>query len=498
MKLPRTGGLLLHPTSLPGPYGIGDVGPLAHYFVDFLAAAGQRLWQVLPLGPTSYGDSPYQCLSAFAGNPLLVSPDRLIEDDLLPREALVGYPRFPADRVDYEQVIPAKERLLRKAFAHFEANAPGPQRDRFERFRRALVHQSWLPDYVLFAALKAHHGGKCWADWARELRDRKPAAIAEARSALAPEIRFQEFAQFCFHRQWADLRAHAAQNDIRLVGDAPIFVAYDSADVWAHRDLFKLDPEGRPLAVAGVPPDYFSETGQLWGNPLYDWKRHEETGYAWWTERVRVLLSSVDLVRLDHFRGFESYWAVPAAEETAINGTWEPGPGRALFAALEDALGSLPIIAEDLGVITPPVEELRDGCGFPGMKVLQFAFGTGAKNAFLPHNHVRDSVVYSGTHDNDTTVGWYGGLPQADRDQIAAYLGRPVEDPAWALIHLAMGSVANAAIVPMQDVLSASSTARMNLPGAASGNWAWRFQNECLTEQLAARLAGLAKTFGRA
>ncbi len=497
MKLPRSSGLLLHPTSLPGPYGIGDLGPLAHYFVDFLAAAGQRLWQVLPLGPTSYGDSPYQCLSAFAGNPLLVSPDRLIEDGLLPREALVGYPHFSANSVDYENVIPAKQQLLRKSFEHYEKHAPGPQRDRFERFRRARMHQGWLPDFALFAALKAHHDGKCWADWAPELRDRKPAALAEARKVLAQEIRFQEYAQFLFHKQWAELRAHAGQNGIRLIGDAPIFVAYDSADVWAHRDLFELGPAGAPLAVAGVPPDYFSETGQLWGNPLYAWKRHEDTHYEWWIDRVRVLFAAVDVVRLDHFRGFESYWAVPAGEETAVKGTWEPGPAGALFAALEQALGPLAIIAEDLGVITPPVEALRDGCGFPGMKVLQFAFGGGAKNAFLPHNHQARSVVYTGTHDNDTTVGWYATLPQADRAQIATYLGRKVDDPAWALIHLALGSVADVAIVPMQDVLSAGSDARMNLPGAGSGNWGWRFQHEALTETLANRLHDLSATFGR-
>lgn len=497
MKLPRSSGLLLHPTSLPGPYGIGDLGPLAHYFVDFLAVAGQRLWQVLPLGPTSYGDSPYQCLSAFAGNPLLVSPDRLIEEGLLPREALEGYPHFPAERVDFEHVIPAKMQLLRRSFDHFESHATSYQRDRFERFRRAVIHRSWLPDFALFMALKSHHDGKCWADWSPDLRDRKPAALDEARRALAREIRFHEYAQWLFHKQWAELRAHAGQNGIRLVGDAPIFVAYDSADVWANRDFFLLDEEGKPTAVAGVPPDYFSKTGQLWGNPLYDWKQHEQTRYAWWTERLRVLFAAVDIVRLDHFRGFESYWAVPAGEKTAINGTWEPGPGLKLFNALEDALGPLDIIAEDLGVITPEVEALRDTCGFPGMKVLQFAFGSGARNAFLPHNHVKHAVVYTGTHDNDTTVGWYRTLPERDKRQIASYLGRPVDDPAWALIHLAMASVADGAIVPMQDVLSLGSEARMNMPGAASGNWAWRFQQDSLTEALATRLAELASGFGR-
>lgn len=497
MKLPRSSGLLLHPTSLPGPYGSGDLGPLAHYFVDFLAVSGQRLWQVLPLGPTSYGDSPYQCLSAFAGNPLLVSPDRLIEEGLLPREALEGYPHFPTDAVDFEHVIPAKMQLLRRSFDHYEAHATSTQRDRFERFRRAVVHRGWLQDFSLFMALKAHHGGKSWAEWAPELRDRKPAALDEARKVLAREIRFHEYAQWLFHRQWAELRAHAGQNGIRLVGDAPIFVAYDSADAWGNRDLFQLDSAGKPTAVAGVPPDYFSETGQLWGNPLYDWKKHDDSGYAWWIERLRVLFAAVDVVRLDHFRGFESYWAVPFGEPTAVKGTWEPGPGFKLFDALEDALGPLNIIAEDLGVITPAVEELRDGCDFPGMKVLQFAFGSGGENAFLPHKHVMNAITYTGTHDNDTTVGWYRSLSDPERAQIAKYLGRPVDDPAWALIHLAMASVAEAAIVPMQDVLSLGNEARMNLPGAASGNWAWRFHQDALTEGLANRLNDLAGTFGR-
>jgi 4-alpha-glucanotransferase len=497
MKLPRASGLLLHPTSLPGPFGIGDLGPLAHYFVDFLAVSGQRLWQVLPLGPTSYGDSPYQCLSAFAGNPLLVSPDRLIEEGLLTREALEGYPHFQADSVDFEHVIPAKLGLLRKSFDHYESHGSAPNRDRFERFRRAIIHQGWLPDFALFMALKAHHEGMPWVEWPAELRDRKPAALDAARKALAREIKFQEYAQYLFHRQWAELRAHASQNGIRMVGDAPIFVAYDSADVWAHRDLFQLDDVGKPSAVAGVPPDYFSETGQLWGNPLYDWKKHDETKYAWWIDRVRVLLASVDLVRLDHFRGFESYWAVPADEKTAVNGAWEPGPGLALFCALEDALGPLPIIAEDLGVITPEVEALRDGGGFPGMRVLQFAWGGGAKNAFLPHNHVARSVVYTGTHDNDTTLGWYNSITDKDRQQMSIVLGRGIDNAAWALIHLAMGSVADTAIVPMQDVLSLGNEARMNLPGAAAGNWGWRFQREALTEKLADRLFELASAFGR-
>lgn len=493
----RSSGVLMHPTSLPGPYGIGDLGPNAYRFVDFLALGGQMVWQVLPLGPTSYGDSPYQCLSAFAGNPLLVSPEQLIDDGLLPQEALEDYPKLPENTVDFEHVITAKKALLEKSLIHFDAFASGAKRNAFERFHRAKLHEGWLPDFALFMALKDYHGGKRWDDWAPELRDRKPDALAHARKILAEKIRLQEYVQFLFFAQWGALRQHAVQNGIRLMGDIPIFVAFDSADVWANRELFQLGPEGKPLAVAGVPPDYFSETGQLWGNPLYDWKKHDDTKYAWWIDRVRVALGTVDLIRLDHFRGFESYWAVPATEKTAIKGKWEPGPGPRLFDAIRNALGALPIVAEDLGLITQPVEDLRDRFAFPGMAVLQFAFDGKTSNEFLPHQHKKRQVVYTGTHDNDTSAGWYKATADSDRKQVAQYSGEAVTDPAWTMIRLALGSVADMALMPMQDLLSLGTEARMNLPGRASGNWAWRFRHDQLTGELAERLRVLTETYGR-
>ncbi len=497
MTLPRSSGILVHPSSLPGPFGIGDIGPAAHVFVDFLNAAGQSLWQVLPLGPTGYGDSPYQCLSAFAGNPLLISPERLVADGWLEATDLAGFGSFDGAGVDFEHVIPAKFAILRKAFERFEKIASPAQRDRFERFTKARLHRGWLADWSLFMALKRHHGGLCWADWPAPLRDRQDSAIAEARRALTHEIRFEEFLQYAFFSQWADLKAHARQNGIALVGDVPIFVAYDSADVWANRDLFQLDKEGRPLAVAGVPPDFFSATGQLWGNPLYDWKRQDETRYAWWVARLKVALGTIDHVRLDHFRGFEAYWRVPAGSETAESGEWVKGPDAALFEALRQGLGHLPLIAEDLGVITPAVEALRDRFGLPGMKILQFAFADDATNAFLPHNYVSNSVVYSGTHDNDTTAGWFASASDKERQRLADYLGTSDFDPAWALIRLAEASVASWAIVPFQDVLSVGAEGRMNLPGRASGNWSWRFPADRLTVDLAGRLAAMARTYGR-
>lgn len=497
MTLPRSSGLLLHPTCLPGAFGIGDLGPEAHVFVDFLNAAGQGLWQVLPLGPTGFGDSPYQCLSAFAGNPLLISPELLASAGVLEPEALAGYGSFPGDHVDFEHVIIRKRALLRQAFERFDKGASASQRDRLERFTRARLHRGWLEDWALFMALKQNQEGRCWADWPADLRDRSDGALAAARRELAWEIRFEKFLQHVFFAQWADLKAHAAQNRIAIVGDVPIFVAYDSADVWANRDLFQLDRQGRPTAVAGVPPDFFSETGQLWGNPLYDWKRHDETHYRWWIARIEVALGAVDHVRLDHFRGFEAYWSVPAAAETAKDGAWIPGPGAALFEAIAKALGRLPLIAEDLGVITREVEELRCRFDLPGMKVLQFAFGDDASNAFLPHNFAKNSVVYTGTHDNDTTTGWFASASDKEKRRLAEYVGPGQSDPAWALIRLAMASVADGAIVPFQDVLSIGSEGRMNTPARAAGNWSWRFPKSRLTVELAERLASLARTYGR-
>ncbi|HEX5503681.1 MAG TPA: 4-alpha-glucanotransferase [Thermomicrobiales bacterium] len=485
----RASGVLLHPTSLPGPYGVGELGPAAVAFLDFLAAAGQRLWQVLPLGPTAEGDSPYTSPSAFAGNPLLVSVARLRDDGLLDRADLADAPAFPTKVVAYEAVRPYKEGLLRRAHARFRPDAA------FRAF--AAREGAWLDDYALFAALRARHGGAHWWDWEPPLARRKPAALARARRALADELGFQRFVQYRFCADYAALRRAARARGIRLIGDLPIFVARDSADVWAHPDLFLLDADGAPTAVAGVPPDYYSATGQLWGNPLYRWDAMARDGYAWWTARLRAALALYDLVRLDHFRGFEAYWAVPAGAETAANGRWVAGPRDDFFDAARAALGGLPFIAEDLGLITPEVHALRERVGLPGMKVLQFAFSD-PDSPYLPHTFTPDCVVYTGTHDNDTTRGWWAAADDAERAFARRYLGRDGADIAWDLIRLAFGSVAALAVVPLQDVLDLGSAARMNTPGVPTGNWAWRCPPGALTPALAARLRDLATVYGRA
>ncbi|NTV65512.1 MAG: 4-alpha-glucanotransferase, partial [Oscillochloris sp.] len=409
MDFPRASGILLHPTSLPGPWGIGDLGAAAYRFLDFLADAGQRLWQVLPLGPTGYGDSPYQCFSAFAGNPLLVSLDELVKRNLLGHAevaaAAAAAGDLGIDHIDYGRVIPFKLSLLRASYERMRDGAAIGMADEYEAF--CATQAAWLDDYALFMALKDLHDGASWNTWEPDLRARKAAALRKARKDLATPIAIHKYLQFLFFSQWEPLKAYANERGISIIGDAPIFVAYDSADAWANPKLFYLDDEGAPTVVAGVPPDYFSATGQLWGNPLYRWDRMAKDGYAWWIARLRQTLAIVDILRLDHFRGFEAYWAVPAEEKTAINGNWVKGPGTALFASLREALGDLPIIAEDLGLITPEVNALREQFGFPGMKVLQFAFGDGAGNAYLPHNYEPGYVVYSGTHDNNTSVGWF-------------------------------------------------------------------------------------------
>ncbi|MCC6629167.1 MAG: 4-alpha-glucanotransferase [Chloroflexi bacterium] len=495
MQFSRASGILLHPTSLPGRFGIGDLGDAADHFLAFLEAAGQRLWQVMPLGPTGYGDSPYQSFSAFAGNPLLISLEALAADGLLTDADLASMPPLPAERVDFGAVIPGKWRLLRQAATRFETVATPAQRADFERFRADA--SGWLDDFALYMALKEAHDGAGWQDWQAPLRRREPAALAEALHRLAEPVRAQQVVQWLIARQWQRVRDAAHTRGIQIVGDIPIFVAADSADVWANPGLFHLDDAGRPTIVAGVPPDYFSATGQLWGNPLYHWDRLAADGYAWWVRRVRAALAQVDRLRIDHFRGFEAYWAVPAAEDTAIHGRWLPGPGAAFFSALRAGLGELPIIAEDLGLITPPVEALRDAFDLPGMAVLQFAFGTDAANTYLPHNHRRNLVVYTGTHDNDTTTGWYAQQAEAVRDQVRRYLGQPGDDIAWDFIRLALASVADTVIVPLQDVLSLGSEARMNLPGDPSGNWSWRCDAQLLTGERAARLADLVAVYGR-
>lgn len=496
MTFQRASGVLLHPTSFPSPFGIGDLGAEAFRWVDFLAAAGQKLWQILPLGPTSYGDSPYQCFSAFAGNPYLISPELLVDDGLLKRDDLAVVPNFPTHTVDYGPVIEYKVSLLNKMYWNFKAGAGGAIRSEFESFKRS--QSSWLDDFALFMALKDSHGGAVWSTWEPELVSRPAAAMSAARQQLGEAIESHCLRQFLFFRQWLAVKAYASNAGIKIIGDIPIFVAYDSADVWAHPQLFYLDEHGKSTVVAGVPPDYFSVTGQLWGNPLYRWDKLKESGYAWWIERFRATLTFVDIVRLDHFRGFEAYWEIPAGRPTAEVGRWVKGPAADFFTALKAALGDLPIIAEDLGVVTPAMEALRDQFDLPGMKVLQFAFSSDSKDPFLPHNYSRNCVVYSGTHDNDTTLGWYQhSSTESERHFARRYLGCDGSDIAWDLIRLAFASVADTAVVPLQDVLNLGTEARMNLPGRPSGNWGWRFLPGQLTEQVRDRLQELAVLYRR-
>ncbi|MCB1057958.1 MAG: 4-alpha-glucanotransferase [Acidobacteria bacterium] len=497
----RTAGLLLHPTSLPGPFGIGDLGPRALDFLDWAERAGQQLWQVLPLGPTHGSGAPYGCLSAFAGNPLLLSPELLHRQGLLGTADLRSLPDFPSDRVDFQRVGPWKQRLLRRSWEIFRERGTPGQRQRLEAFRQDPEQRSWLDDWTLFAALRDAHQGAGWWTWDTELRARQPEALAEARRRLADELEFHAYLQHQFFLQWSLLREHAHSRGIRLLGDLPIYVALDSAEVWAQPHLFDLDAEGMPRAVAGVPPDYFSPTGQLWGNPLYRWDRMAEDGFSWWIRRLRANLWLTDVVRLDHFRGFAAYWSVPAGETTAIRGEWIPGPGAELFEAFLRELGELPLVAEDLGVITPDVVALRDGFGLPGMHVLQFGL-TDPESIHAPHNHVRRAVVYTGTHDNDTTVGWYESLDRRERREVRRYTGSTSKTMHWALIRLAYTSVAETAVVPVQDVLGLGAEARMNTPGVADGNWGWRYEESSyehatLSLELAARLRELAAVTGR-
>jgi len=497
--LSRSSGILLHPTSLPGSFGIGDFGDEARAFVDFLTAAGQHLWQVLPLGPTGYGNSPYQSLSAFAGNTLLIAPRQLIADRLLAPED-VARPEFPEDHVEFEAVRQFKDELLGKTYENFKRESSSNLRAEFETF--CEVSAWWLDDYALFRALKDAQGGSEWTAWDRDLSERRPAALENARDELRDPIAAQKFFQFLFFRQWKALRDYARARDIRIIGDLPIFVAHDSADVWAHREYFKLDDKGKPTLVAGVPPDYFSESGQFWGNPVYDWERLRARGFDWWIDRVSFALEQFDFLRVDHFRGFAACWEIPAHETTAKNGQWIPAAGREVFAALTGALGDLPFIAENLGVITPDVESLREEFGFPGMRVLQFAFGSDPANVHLPHNYTRDVVVYTGTHDNDTTAGWFASLSETDtnqteRDFCLEYVGSTGTEINWDLIRAALASVADTAIVPLQDVIGIGSEARMNLPASEAGNWIWRFRPEALNEDMAGRLRKLTETYGR-
>lgn len=494
MKSRRAAGVLLHPTSLPGRFGIGDFGPEAERFLEWARSAGQRLWQVLPLHPTGPHESPYGASSAFAGNPLFISPERLLEEGFLSAAALEGASALSPERVDYEAARQWKEKFLR---ASWEESRGTPRvLGELESFRGAPEQAAWLPDWTLFAAIRKKQPGG-WISWPEDLRRRRPEALDAARRELAEEIAYQEYVQFLFFRQWTRLKSEANRRGIGIVGDVPIYVVHDSADVWARQELFLLDGDGRPAVVAGVPPDAFSETGQLWGYPMYRWEEMEKNGFAWWIARIRSALAAADLVRIDHFRGFAAGWSVPASEGSAINGRWTPGPGRRLFDALRRELGEVPLVAEDLGVITEDVRELASAFGIPGMRVLQFGFSED-DSEHLPHRHVANSVVYTGTHDNDTSRGWFASLSREERGRVLDYLGGDGSAIEWDLIRAAYGSVADLAVVPLQDIFGLGSEARMNTPGRAGGNWLWRASREDFLPRRATRLSRLAALTGRA
>lgn len=510
MKFPRSAGVLLHPTSLPGAYGIGELGPQALRFAAYLHASGIRIWQVLPLNPTGYGDSPYQSLSAFAGNPMLISLETLAADGLLDQDLLRVRPDFPEDRVDFGSVIPWKLGLLRKAASKFFASCTLPQKAEFAVFIEQ--NGAWLDDYALFMAAKDAHQGRVWTEWDPGLAVRKPSAMKRWSEKLSSEIAACKFWQFTFFRQWSAIREECARRGLRIMGDIPIYAAHDSADVWAHPELFWLDESGRSLKVSGVPPDYFSATGQLWGNPIYRWDAMQASGYRWWIERLRASLNLFDMVRLDHFRGFEAFWEIPAGEPTAMHGRWVKGPGAELFQVLTDALGPLPIVAENLGVITPEVEAIRKQFGYPGMAILQFAFSTDPQApSFRPHNYQPQLVAYTGGHDNDTMFGWWrSGVAQSTRTQLDVkkeyadaqnYLGVGADEldreVNWIFIREVMKSVADTVLFPLQDVLGLGSEARMNTPGTLGGNWTWRLSPDGLREADQRRLKLFADIYDR-
>lgn len=477
---------------------MGDMGIEAYRFIDFLVESDQQYWQVLPLGPTGYGNSPYSCYSAMAGNPLLINPELLRDDQLLADEDFANLPEFPLDYVDFERAIALKVPLLKKACENFKAKASPMQQKEFSGFCESK--ENWLEDYALFMALKDHFGGVSWNNWEPEIARREPESLEKWRQQLNAEIYYYKYVQFEFFRQWTELKRYANLRDIKIIGDIPIYVAHDSADVWSHREIFCLDEaSGEPALMAGVPPDYFSSTGQLWGNPVYNWEKLQANNFEWWVERFEAIFAYVDVTRIDHFRGFEAYWAVKRGQETAMYGEWIKAPGTALLDLINQKFGDLPIIAEDLGVITPEVVALRDRYEFPGMKILQFAFGAGPGDPFLPFNYDRNCVVYTGTHDNDTTVGWFNQLSNYERDEVLRYLG--CIDPQgihWSLIRMGWISIANMAIVPYQDLLGLGTDARMNFPGKPEGNWGWRYRPEALNREVGDRLKTMTYISGRA
>jgi 4-alpha-glucanotransferase len=506
MKFSRSSGILLHPTSLPGSFGIGDFGDEAYRFADFLVASGQSLWQVLPLGPTGHGNSPYACYSAFAGNTLLVSPQRLVDEGLLTTDDLARAPAFPEERVNFELVHSFKAELLQKAFERFKQRNRSQLRGPFESF--CQKQSAWLDDYTLFRALKDAYHQRAWNEWDTPLVRRDVNALAQAREALGEQLKAQKFYQFLFFKQWSDLKAYCNERGIRIIGDIPIFVAQDSADVWTNPGQFKLDSQGRPVVVAGVPPDYFSATGQVWGNPLYHWDRMQADGFKFWIDRFRAMFQMVDILRIDHFRGFAACWEIPRDDKTAERGHWLESLGRELFSAIRNALGDLPIIAEDLGVITPDVEALLDALGFPGMRVMQFGFSDGLENIHLPQNYPSNVVAYTATHDSDTTVGWFNhfadersirgtNVPDQEKEFCLRYLHSDGKEINWDFINAVLASVADTAIVPLQDVLGLGTEARMNLPNTIADNWAWRYDRNTLSEMYGERLRTLADRYGR-
>ena len=497
MNHDRLSGVLLHVTSLPSYGGVGDFGPAAYAFVDFLVAAKQRLWQVLPLSPTGYGSSPYSALSAFAGNPLLISLERLVADGWLTAERIAGLPGHEGP-VDFEVVAKRKLPLIEEAAANFLDRAPDEARSRFQKFSKANI--SWLADYAMFSVLRRRFGYVSWHDWPAEFAQREDEAMTETLNAHGRELAVEQVIQFFFNEQWCALRTYCAERKIRILGDVAIFVSYDSADVWTHPEIFELDAQRRPLRVAGVPPDYFSKTGQRWGNPLYKWRLLEHRGFDWWVARIRRALTLYEVIRLDHFRGFEAYWSIPAEEKTAVNGVWVKAPGHELFKRLKEVFGELPFIAEDLGLITPEVDELREHFSMPGMRVLQFGFIDRGSHIHLPQNFVPNMVVYTGTHDNNTTLGWWReDTSESERKHLQTYL-QPIEhdgEVVWALIRAAARSVANICIIPLQDVLHLGSEARMNTPAAGSGNWTWRYGLDALHPDFATQLADLVEMTDR-
>jgi len=503
----RASGILLHPTSLPGPFGIGDLGPEAYKFIDFLADTEQSLWQILPLGHTSYGNSPYMCLSAFGGNPYLISLERLVDESLLDQSDIEKPPDFPKHRVDYGQAIKHKMPLLAKSFKKFKDKYATGYPEDFYAFSE--TNAFWLEDYTLFASLKEAHNGQVWTKWEEGASTRHLDSLVQWRNKLAENMEFWKYVQYQFFKQWLALKDYCHEKGINIIGDIPVYVAHDSAEVWAHRRQFHLDEQGNPLVVAGVPPDYFSATGQRWGNPIYRWDMMAQRDYRWWTDRFRTNFILVDMVRLDHFRGFQAYWEIPAAEPTAVRGRWVKGPGIALFNAVKAVLGDVQMIAEDLGIITEEIDTLREQLGLPGMRILQMAFGNDPKAPeYRPHNHIVNCAVYTATHDHNTTVGWFTAEPgtqttqsteevKKERDYALKYLGTDGSEIHWDFMRLALSSVARIAIFPLQDVLGLGTKARMNLPGTSQGNWEWRFSSDMLTPEIGVGLRELTRVYDR-